>query len=141
MNNSSDRPWLLAVQETPGYNYRPLYEQAGFQVAIEYSVRRALARLKTLAPQVIVADFGKRYFHDRVSNLESLLAARTRFPSARVLILYNPSHQSDLARLLVRCPADATLPLPAEDAALVRLLAGWAGTPSVARATLQYLNP
>ena len=122
MHPPSNRPWLLAVQEIPGYNYRPLYERAGFQVAVEYSVRRALACLKTLVPEVIVADFSKRHFHDRVSNLESLLAARNRFPSAHVLILYDPAHESDLAQLLARCPADATLPLPAQDTALVQLL-------------------
>lgn len=126
MHPPNDRPWLLAIQEIPGYNHRPLYERAGFQVAIEYSVRRALARLKILMPQVIVADFSKRYFHDRVSNLESLLAARNRFPSARVLILYAPAHKSDLAQLLARCPADATLPLPVQDTALVQLLERWA---------------
>ena len=126
MHPPNDRPWLLAVQEIPGYNYRPLYERAGFQVAVEYSVRRALARLKTLAPQVIVADFSKRHFHDRVSNLESLLAAHHRFPAARILILYDPAHESDLAKVLARCPADATLPLPTQDATLVQLLERWA---------------
>ncbi len=129
MHPPSDRPWLLAVQEVPGYNYRPLYEQAGFQVIVEHSVRRALARLKTLAPQAIVADFSKRHFHDRLSNLESLLAARQRFPAARVLVLYDPVHAADLAQVLARCPADATLPLPARDAALVQLLGCWAAQP------------
>ena len=129
MHPSSDRPWLLAVQEIPGYNYRPLYEQAGFQVVVEYSVRRALARLKTLAPRAIVADFSRRHFHDRLSNLESLLAARQRFPAARVLVLCDPAHAANLAQVQARCPADATLPLPASDAALVQLLEGWAAQP------------
>ena len=126
MNPPRDPAWLLAIQEIPGYNLKPLYEQAGFQVAVEHSVRRALARLRTLTPQVIVADFSKRHFHDRVSNLESLLAARNRFPAARILILYDPAHAADLALLQTRCPVDATLPLPAKEATLMALLTQWA---------------
>lgn len=125
MTPPCEPPWLLAIQEIPGYNLRPLYERAGFKVAAEYSVRRALARLKTLTPRVVVADFSRRHFHDRVSNLESLLAARTRFPAARVLVLHETAHAADLAQLLVRCPVDATLPLPVREKDLLALLMRW----------------
>lgn len=110
---------LLSLIEMGGYpDFRPLYERLGYEVVTELSARRAQARLREFTPDVIVADFCKRHFHDRVSNLESVLALRSRLPNTRVIVLYEPIHQFDIDLLQKRCPIDAMLPLPVTERAL-----------------------
>ncbi len=110
---------LLCVVEAIGYNtLAPLLEESGFEIAVETSSRRAMNRLKTWQPDVLVADFHKRYFHDRVSNLESLLAVATRYPATRIIVIYDPFHATDLELLKQRHRIDAALPLPVSRAAI-----------------------
>lgn len=114
---------LLLVVEAGGYgNLQPLLAEMGFDVAIETSARRGMSRLKNWQPDVVVADFYRRYFHDRVSNLESLLAVAARNPDARVIVIYDPFHAADLELLKQRHRIDATLPLPLTAAALEAVL-------------------
>jgi DNA-binding NarL/FixJ family response regulator len=115
---------LLSLIELGGYpDFRPLYERLGYEVITEFSARRAQARLREFTPDVIVADFYKRYFHDRVSNLESLLAVKSRLPHTRIIVIYDPFHQADVEQLKVRCAIDAVLPLPVTEQALAAALA------------------
>jgi len=110
---------LLLVMEAGGYgNLRPLFETLGFEAVVETSARRGMGRLKTWRPDVLVADFHKRYFHDRVSNLESLLAVATRNAETRIVVLYDPFHSADLELLKQRHRIDAALPLPLTQSAL-----------------------
>ncbi|MGA7181221.1 MAG: hypothetical protein WBX11_16765 [Thiobacillaceae bacterium] len=110
---------LLSLIEAGGYpDFRPLYEQLGFEVVTEFSVRRAQARLRQFSPDVLVADFYKRHFHDRVSNLESLLTLKSRLPNTRIIVIYDPFHAADLEKLKQRCAIDVTLPLPVTPATL-----------------------
>lgn len=110
---------LLLIIEAGGYgNLQPLFEELGFEVAIETSARRGMGRLKTWRPDVLVADFYKRHFHDRVSNLESLLAVATRNPATRIIVLYDPFHAADLELLKQRHRIDVALTLPLSVAAL-----------------------
>ena len=114
---------LLCVIEAGGYgNLQPLLESLGFEIAIETSARRAMSRLKSWQPDVVVADFYKRYFHDRVSNLESLLALATRNPATRIIMLYDPFHASDLELLKQRHRIDAALSLPLSTSAFQEAL-------------------
>lgn len=114
---------LLLIMEAGGYgDLRPAIEALGFELVIENSARRAMGRLKTWQPDVVVADFYKRYFHDRVSNLESLLAMATRNPDTRIIILYDPFHASDLTLLKQRHRIDVALPLPLSTAAFQQAL-------------------
>ena len=104
---------LLLVMEAGGYgNLQPLFEELGFEVVVETSSRRAMGRLKTWQPDVLLADFYKRYFHDRVSNLESLLALASRNPATRIVVLYDPFHAADMALLRQRHKVDVALTLP-----------------------------
>lgn len=104
---------LLCVVEAIGFNtLAPLLEESGFEIAVETSSRRAMSRLKTWQPDVLVADFYKRYFHDRVSNLESLLALATRDDATRIVVIYDPFHAADMELLKQRHHIDAALPLP-----------------------------
>jgi DNA-binding NtrC family response regulator len=114
---------LLCVLEagTPG-SLQPFLEALGYEVIIETSSRRAMSRLKAWQPDIVVADFYKRHFHDRVSNLESLLALATRNPATRTVVIYDPFHASDLALLKLRYPIDAALPLPLSESALAEAL-------------------
>lgn len=114
---------LLLVVEAGGYgNLQTPLAEMGFEVVVETSARRAMSRLKTWQPEVLIADFYKRYFHDRVSNLESLLAVATRHPEMRIVVLYEPFHAADLALLKLRHRMDATIPLPLTQAALAASL-------------------
>ncbi|NWG39635.1 MAG: hypothetical protein HXY27_06690 [Hydrogenophilaceae bacterium] len=83
---------LLCVFEAIGFNtIAPLLEGCGYEVAVETSSRRAMNRLKTWQPDVLLADFNKRYFHDRVSNLESLLAVPRAIPQPASSLFTTPS--------------------------------------------------
>lgn len=116
---------LLLVMEAGGYgNLQPLFEELGFEAVIETSARRGMSRLKNWRPDVVVADFYKRYFHDRVSNLESLLAVATRHPETRIIVIYDPFHAPDLALLRQRHRIDVALALPLSQAALQQALSG-----------------
>jgi hypothetical protein len=107
---------LLSLIEAGGYpDFRPLYEALGFEVAAEYSVRRAQGRVREFMPDVLVADFYKRYFHDRVSNLESLLSLQSKLPGMYVIVIYDPFHQADIEQLRHRFRIHATLPLPVHE--------------------------
>lgn len=115
----SESKKLLLVIEAGGYgNLHPCLTEMGFEVVVENSARRAMSRLKTWQPDVLVADFYKRYFHDRVSNLESLLAVATRNPAMRIVVIYDPFHAAALALIQLRHRVDATIPLPFNQAAL-----------------------
>lgn len=114
---------LLLIMEAGGYgNLQPLFEEMGFEATIETSARRGMSRLKSWRPDILVADFHKRYFHDRVSNLESLLAVATRDRDVRIIVIYDPFHAADLDLLRQRHRIDIVLPLPLSAAALQQAL-------------------
>ncbi len=116
---------LLLVMEAGGYgNLQPLFETLGLEAVVETSARRGMSRLKTWQPDIVVADFHKRYFHDRVSNLESLLAVATRNAETRIIVLYDPFHAADMELLKQRHRIDVALPLPLSVAGLQAALSG-----------------
>lgn len=115
---------LLSVIELLGYtNLRPLYERLGYRVSTEFSVRKAIATVRTSPPDVVVADFYfQPEFRDRVSNLESLLAAVQKLPQCRTVVLYEAVHQAALDKVRQRFRIDAALTLPANEIALEAVL-------------------
>ncbi len=116
---------LLLVIEAGGYgNLQAPLGGLGFEVAVETSARRGMSKLKTWQPDVLVADFYRRYFHDRVSNLESLLAVATRYPATRIIVIYDPFHAADLALIEQRHRVDATIALPFIQSALEAAVLG-----------------
>lgn len=122
-----DKPALLAVAEFLGHgNLKSFYESAGYQVHMEFSVRKAIAWLRKNQPAVVVADFWfQPDFRDRVSNLESLLAAVQSMAGTRVLVYYDPAHQAALDKVGQRFRIDAALPLPMREAEVAATLRGW----------------
>ena len=121
----SQAPVLLSVIELLGYpNLRPLYERLGYRVLTEFTVRKAIGRLRREPPTVIVADFYfQPDFRDRVSNLESLLAAAQSLKGVKVVVLYEAHHEHALERLKQRFRIDAAITLPVRESELESLLA------------------
>lgn len=108
------RATLLAIIEQGGYpNFTSLYEQAGYQVVIERSMRKALAFLKKSNPSVIVAEFNfQSDFRDRTSSLESLLAVVQRLTAVNVIVFYDREHAHQLAKLQANFPDIVAMTYP-----------------------------
>ncbi len=123
----AEAPLLLNVIELLGYpNLRPLYERLGYRLHTEFAVRKAISFMRKEKPAVIVADFYfQPDFRDRVSNLESLLAAAQSNKSVKVLVLYESAHEHALERLRQRFRIDAALTLPTREADVEAVLRGW----------------
>ena len=118
---------LLAVIEFIAHGRLPgLYKELGFEVATEWRVRKAVSLVRKMKPDVIVADFYfQSDFRDRLSNLESLLAAAQPLKETQVLVLYDPQDAHALDRVRQRMRIDAALPVPVSDQALRDVLSGW----------------
>lgn len=115
---------LLSITELGGYpDFTALYEKAGYTVTKVVSVRKAIAALKNLQPDVVVAEFNfQSDFRDRTSSLESLLAVIQRNPKTRVVVFYEREHEHQLARLTSRFPIHAALAYPIQPEALEECL-------------------
>jgi DNA-binding NarL/FixJ family response regulator len=86
-------------------------------------MRKAIAALKGLQPDVVVAEFNYQSdFRDRTSSLESLLAVLQRHPQARVIVFYEKEHEHQLARLTARFPQITALAYPIQPEALAQCL-------------------
>lgn len=106
--------------------YKKLYQELGYAVVSEWSERKAIALLRKSPPAVIVADFYHQTdFRDRLSNLESLLAAAQSSPATRILLFYEAAHQAVLDKVGARLRIDAALPLPVDEDRLRATLQGW----------------
>lgn len=118
---------LLAVIEFISHGRLPeLYKQIGFDVTPEWRVRKAVSLVRKLKPDVIVADFYfQSNFRDRLSNLESLLAAAQPLKETRILVFYEPQDEPALVRVRERMRIDAVLSTPVSDEAIKAVLSGW----------------
>jgi len=96
------KPILLSVIEMGGYpNFKPLYEQAGFEVLVETRMRKAMSTIKTRKPALIVAEFNfQSDFRDRTSSLESMMSVVERLPDTRVIVFYEKEYRHQFERLL-----------------------------------------
>lgn len=104
-----------------------LYRSVGFDVTTTWDARKAVALVRKLKPDVIVADFYfQSDFRDRLSNLESVLAAAQPLKDTRVLIFYEPDDMPALQRVRARMRIDAALPMPASEEAIRAVVGGWA---------------
>lgn len=118
---------LLAVVEFLAHTgLKPLYERLGFSVTTEFTVRKAIAAIRKQKPDIVVADFFYQPdFRDRVSNLESLLAALHGGPEVKVLVYYDAAHQHALDKVRQRFRIDAALTLPVKEVEIEALLRSW----------------
>ncbi len=104
MSATGSRPLLLAIIELGGYrDFAPLYKRLGYAVQIENTMRKSLSFLKKQFPRVVVAEFNfDPSFRDRLSNLESLIAAVQRMPDTRMIVFY----EQEVAHLFDKLRAD-----------------------------------
>jgi DNA-binding NarL/FixJ family response regulator len=118
---------LLSVIEFIEHAQFPtLYKSLGFEVTAEWQVRKAVSLVRKLKPDVIVADFYfQSNFRDRLSNLESLLAATQLLKDFRVLVFYEPQNIHALERVRERMRIDAALSMPASEQAIKSVLQEW----------------
>lgn len=144
MNIASSGPKgaLLSIIEIGAYpNFTPLYEQAGYTVTIERSMRKALPQVRKLKPAVIIAEFNfQSDFRDRTSSLESLLAVVQTLPGRKtapafsalppsmavgtqVIVFYDAEQTHQFERLRTRFPMRAALAYPIQPEQLAAALA------------------
>lgn len=118
---------LLAVIEFIEHaQYPAIYKALGYDVTTEWQVRKAVSQIRKMKPDVIVADFYfQSDFRDRLSNLESLLAATQLQQETRVLVFYEPQNESVLDKVRQRMHIDAALPMPATDETIRAALGAW----------------
>ena len=123
----STPPRLLMLNAFIGTaGYKKLYQELGFSVVSEWSERKAISLVRKTPPAVIVADFYHQTdFRDRLSNLESLLAAVQSAPGTRILVFYEPAHQAVLDKVSDRLRIDAALTLPVQEDRLRAMLQTW----------------
>ena len=127
----STQPSLLMVNAFIGTaGYKKLYQELGYAVVTEWSERKAISLVRKTPPAVIVADFYHQTdFRDRLSNLESLLAAVQSTPNTRILVFYEAAHQAILDQVSARLRIDAALTLPVQEDQLRATLLAWLGNP------------
>ena len=127
----SSQPRLLIVNAFIGTaGYKTLYQELGYAVVTEWSERKAISLVRRTPPAVIVADFYHQSdFRDRLSNLESLLAAVQSAPSTRILVFYEAAHQAILDQVSARLRIDAALTLPVQEEQLRATLLAWLKNP------------
>jgi DNA-binding NarL/FixJ family response regulator len=120
-------PTLLMVNAFIGtVGYKKLYQEMGYSVVTEWSERKAISLVRKSPPAVIVADFYHQSdFRDRLSNLESLLATAQASPRTKILVFYEPAHQSMLDTVRARLRIDAALTLPVQENVLRTTLQTW----------------
>jgi hypothetical protein len=123
----STPPSLLMINAFIGTaGYKKLYQEVGYTVVAEWSERKAISLVRKSPPAVIVADFYHQTdFRDRLSNLESVLAAVQSTPGTRVLVFYEPAHQAVLDTVRARLRIDAALCLPVQESQLRDTLQAW----------------
>lgn len=115
---------LLSIVEQGGYPlYDTIYQQAGYQVTMVETMRKAVAAIKKKNPDVIVAEFNfQSDFRDRTSSLETLLASIQKYPDTRVVVFYDKENSDKLNKLLAVQKVHATLSYPIDEAALASAL-------------------
>ena len=121
----SSQPTLLAIVEQGGYpNFTPLYQACGFDVTMEYTMRKALNIVRKTVPDVIVAEFNYQSdFRDRTSSLESLLATVERLSQntdkgIEVLVFYENEYRTQLEKLQAMFNNFKVLPYPINEDSL-----------------------
>ena len=112
------QPVLFSILESSAHpNMSKLYQQLGFDELKFTSQRKAISKLKTIKPAVIVAEFfygyGNNYAGVNVSNLDTLLASLQRYsPETRVIVLVSKREFEYVAKLQKLFPVHAVLVHP-----------------------------
>ncbi len=122
-----DKPVLLWVEEQGGYpDFTTLYQALGFRVVRVQGVRKALAELRRLEPQVVVAEFNYApTYGARISAVEPLLARlQSHHPLTRLVLFAEPDRLPHLETLKASYGELPALGYPIQVRDLERLLGG-----------------
>ena len=108
---------LLAIIELGGYpDFRNLYKRLGYEVIVESSMRKAISLLKKKKIDVIVAEFNYQHtFRDRLSSLESIIAAAQRLEDLKFIVLYEKEFENHLDKLRQQYTFDAEIAFPVNE--------------------------
>ena len=92
---------LLSIVELGGYpEVSSVYQEFSYQVTQEYNARKAISFLKKNAVDVIIAEFNYQHtFRDRLSNLESIIAAAQKIKDVKFIVLYEKEFECHLAKV------------------------------------------
>jgi hypothetical protein len=124
--NHSPKKLLAVIEFIEHAQYPVIYKALGYDVTTEWQVRKAVSLIRKMKPDVIVADFYfQSDFRDRLSNLESLLAATKLQKDIRVLVFYEPHNEAVLEKVRQRMHIDTALPMPATDESVRAALGEW----------------
>lgn len=98
---------LIEFVELGGYpDLSPVYQELGYTVETLYTPRKAVAAIKKSQPDVIVGEFNfQNEFRDRISNLESVIAAVAHADDVRIIVLYQPRESEIFEKFRERFPA------------------------------------
>ena len=117
---------LTVIEFIEHAQYPAIYQSLGFDVTVEWQVRKAVTLIRKIKPDVIVADFYfQSDFRDRLSNLESLLAATQLSKDTKILVFYEGQNIAALDKVRERMVIDAAMPMPATDEAIKTILQAW----------------
>ena len=119
---------LLSVVELGGYpDFSALYKRFGYEPTVEYSMRKALHRLKRKSYDVVVAEFNYQHtFRDRLSSLESLIAAVQKHPNIRLIVFYEKEHAEQFKILESQYAFYATVRFPIMESKVEAILSALA---------------
>ena len=98
-------------------NFSALYKELNISNLYFHSMRKAIAKLKTLAPDYIVAEFfygyGNNYAGVNISNLDVLLYTLQKYsPETRVIVMVEKSQREYVDGLNKIIPLHAVLLQP-----------------------------
>ena len=124
------KPVLLSIIESRGHpDFSQLYERMGFEHHWVTSMRKALAEVKRIPPDYVVAEFfygyGNNYAGVNISNLDVFLYALEKYaPAARVVALVQKNERQHAERLHEIIPYHGFVLQPVRESELQALLSG-----------------
>ena len=115
---------LIEFVELGGYpDLSSIYRDLGYEVETLYTPRKAVSAIKKRKPDVIVGEFNyQNEFRDRISNLESVVAAVAHMDDVRVIVLYQPAEREIFETFKERFPAILAVEQPIDVERLRELL-------------------
>ena len=119
---------LFSIVETPGFpSYSRLYQRLGMLEHHFVSIRKAIGQLKTVQPDIVVAEFlygyGNNYAGVNISNLDVFLYSLQKYaPRARIIVLVDKSEREYAERLAELFELHAILVLPVSEQELQQAL-------------------
>jgi hypothetical protein len=119
---------LYSIIESSSHpQFSALYEQLGYEELVFTSMRKAIQNLKTLQPDVVIADFlygyGNNYAGVNISNLDVFLYSLAKYaPQAMMIALYEKSEKMYIKQFAELFPEVKCVLLPVSKSRLEELL-------------------